>query len=226
VNPDVNSGVPKVEHPEDYLLLVSVLNDASDDDTARNEVANLLQRSKYPRLADALCKVLDNPAEKPRFRSFVAQHLGLLAAGEDAVQREEAKAKLHECLSDRHVEVRREALLALVRVKDPQAAKLAVELLNSAALEAGATRDLAIRCVHDLDLRDQIPAVRKYVRHPDNVIRIAAIVALSQWGDEESRPAFEEAAQSKTVRLQRAGKAAMERLDAQKVPVEQPAPKE
>ncbi|MCY3019445.1 MAG: HEAT repeat domain-containing protein [Planctomycetota bacterium] len=225
----MNSGIPKVLHPEDYPLLVAVLTDPTDDDTARNEVANLLQRSKYPGLADALCKVLDNPEEKPRFRSFAAQHLGLLAASDDAAQGEKAVAKLHACLADRDVPVRREALLALVRKKDPQAIEAAVAWLTApppSPLPPGAREpetgnqkpetvvvDLAIRCVYELGLREHIPTIRKYARDPNDVVRIAAIVALSQWGDEESRPAFEEAAQSKTVRLQRAGKAALERLD-------------
>ncbi len=42
---------------------------------------------------------------------------------------------------------------------------------------------------------------------------IAAMVTLSQWGDEHSRPAFEEAAGSGPPRLQRAGRAALARLD-------------
>lgn len=230
----MNSGIPKVVHAEDYPLLLAVLADTTDSDTARNEVANLLQRSKYPGLADALCKVLDNPAEKPRFRSFAAQHLGLLAAGNDSAQRQTASLKLQTCLTDRDIPVRREALLALVRQRDPKAMETAVAWLTAPSpnpLPTGArepetgnskpetdVRDLAIRCVHELNLREHIPAIRKYVRDPNDVVRIAAIVALSQWGDEESRPAFEEAAQSKTVRLQRAGKAALERIEKAKDP--------
>ena len=94
---------------------------------------------------------------------------------------------------------------------DPKGVEAAARWL--ADEKADGVRDLAIRCVHDLDLREHIPAIRKHVRDPDEVVRIAAIVALSQWGDEESRPAFEEAAKSDVVRLQRAGKAALERLD-------------
>ncbi|MCY3018397.1 MAG: HEAT repeat domain-containing protein [Planctomycetota bacterium] len=248
VKPDVNSGIPKVIHPEDYPLLVAVLTDPTDDDTARNEVANLLQRSKYPGLADALCEVLDNSEEKPRFRSYAAQHLGLLAGkqepqmntderrlgdmgtgglgdGEtgrggdaDRGRRGDAEmitARLRQALSDRDVPVRREALLALVRKKDPQAIETAVAWLQPQTRNQKPETvvvDLAIRCVYELGLREHIPTIRKYARDPNDVVRIAAIVALSQWGDEESRPAFEEAAQSKTVRLQRAGKAALERL--------------
>jgi len=73
--------------------------------------------------------------------------------------------------------------------------------------------DLAIRCVKLLDLKEHIPAIRKYLYDKNNVIRIAAIAALSQWQDEQSKPAFQKAADSKSVRLQRAGKAALERLE-------------
>ena len=64
-----------------------------------------------------------------------------------------------------------------------------------------------------LDLKQQVPGVRRYAYDRDEVVRIAAVVALSQWGDEASRPAFETAAKSKSVRLQRAGKAALERFN-------------
>ena len=52
----------------------------------------------------------------------------------------------------------------------------------------------AIRCVREFDLREHIPTIRTYLRDGDEVVRVAAIVTLSQWGDEESRPAIEEAA--------------------------------
>jgi HEAT repeat protein len=79
-------------------------------------------------------------------------------------------------------------------------------------------RDLAIRCVKLLDLKQYMPTIRQYLYDKNEVIRIAAIVALSQWQDEQSRPAFEKAVNSKSVRLQRAGKAALKRLDEKKKP--------
>jgi hypothetical protein len=66
------------------------------------------------------------------------------------------------------------------------------------------------------NMREHIPAIRNYARSANDVIRIAAIVALSQWGDEESRPACEEAAKSTVVRLQHCGQAALKRLDSAK----------
>ena len=74
-------------------------------------------------------------------------------------------------------------------------------------------RDLTIRCVTLLDSKQYIPTIRQYLYDKNEVIRIAAIVALSQWGDEKSRDAFQKAAESNSVRLQRAGKAALKRLE-------------
>ena len=86
-------------------------------------------------------------------------------------------------------------------------------------------RDLAIHCAQENDLRDQIPTIRLYSRSTNDIIRIAALVALSQWGDEESRPAIEEAATSPVVRLQHCGQAALKRLDAAKAaPGKAPSP--
>lgn len=237
ISSDIGARLPSIEHAEDFSALIQVLQDAQDDDTVRNEVANLLRRSHYfAGTADALMAVLDNPAEKARFRSFAVQHLyGCLmdnkamppqpqpAAGEapkppvpdyslSPAAQQKITEHLKEYLVDRDVEVRREALLSLARLQDPVAAPTAVAWLNEPGAEADRARDLAIRCVHDLGIREQIPAIRKYLRSDSEVIRIAAIVALSDWNDLESKAAFEEAAQSKVERLQRAGKAALARL--------------
>ncbi len=190
-----------------------VLRDPQDDDAVRNEAANLLRRSDDAGLTDDLINVLKNPAEGPRFRSFCIQHLWQQLEKAGADEREKIVTVLHQSLSDRHVEVRREALLALVRMCDQKGQETAAAWLTAPGPEADAVRDLAIRCVQELDLREYMPEIRKHIRASNEVVRIAAIVALSQWGDEESRPAFEEAAKLSSVRLQRAGKAALERLD-------------
>ena len=69
--------------------------------------------------------------------------------------------------------------------------------------------DLAIRCVKQLDLRDHIPAIRPFLASTNEPARIAAIVALSEWGDRESLDAFEEAGKSKSKRVKRAGQRAI-----------------
>jgi hypothetical protein len=214
ISADISSKIPRVKDAMDFPALLGVLCDVKDDDTVRNEVANLLTRSKCPGLVDALIKVLNAPEEKARFRSFCIQHLWMnyKDAGKD--DRTKIMGALEQALSDKDMPVRREALLALVRERQPKAQELGVKWLSDP--KGNGVRDLAIRCVKDLDLRDQIPTVRKYLRDSDEPTRIAAIVALSQWGDQESRPAFEEAANSKSVRLQRAGTLALKTLDGKK----------
>ena len=220
---DLTFRFPSIQNASDVAAVVSVLSDSKDDDRVRNEAANLLERSKYAGLADALCKVLDAPHESLRFRSFAAQHLGIVASTSDGNQQGIARAKLLACLSDKQTEVRREALLALIRLKDEHAKQITQEWLHDLSPAGDATRDLTIRCTQELDLREEIPFVRGYLRDPNEVIQIAAIVALSQWGDNASRSAFEEAAQSKIVRVQRAGLAAIAKLKAKSSLSEPPA---
>jgi len=222
---DMPSRFPAIKHPEDIPILVSVVKDSTDNDTVRNEVVSLLRRSKYPGVAQTLIDVADNTQDNPRFRAFAIQHLGEVNVQGDPELRDKSLTRLRKALTDEHVEIRREALLALVRKKDQAAIDTAISWLTDPSKSADATRDLAINCVYDLDRREHIPAIRQYVRDPNEVIRIAAMVALSQWGDEESRTAFQEAAQASSVRLQRAGKAAVERLDKAKqaaAPVKEP----
>jgi len=95
-------------------------------------------------------------------------------------------------------------------MRDPRGEETAVEWLTSENTEG--VRDAAIRCVRGLDLRQHIPTIRTYLRDGNEVVRIAAIVTLSEWGDEESRPAIEEAAKSESFRLRRCAEMALKRL--------------
>ncbi len=211
ITADMSSRFPQVKHAQDIPAVRFVLLDTQDDDTVRHEVANLLRRSGYRGLTADLISILNNPAEKERFRSMCIQHLYLNHAGAREGERKTIRTTLHTSLEDRHVKVRREALLALHRLKDPKAEELALAWLSDQK-ETG-VRDLAIRIVREKDLRDQIGTIRKCVRDENPVVAIAAIVTLSQWRDEASRSAFDEAARSSHPRLQRAGKAALARLN-------------
>ncbi len=154
---------------------------------------------------------LYNPKEGERFRSFCVQHLYGNYEGADTDEKEIISEALHSCLTDRHVKVRREALLALHRLKEPIAREVALKWLHDE--KADRVRDAAIRIVREQEIREEIPTIRKLARDPNIVVARAAIVTLARWGDEESRPIMEEAAKSSSVLLQRAGKAALARLD-------------
>jgi HEAT repeat protein len=224
LHPDMASRFTQIAYEEDVPLVVGVLKDVKDDDNVRNEAANYLRRAKYPKLAEVLIEVLDNPQETERFRAFAAQHLWEEARKREGAAREQILAKLRALTEDRHVAVRREALWGLVCLGDESGKETAVKWLEAEGPEAGEVRDLAIRCVQEkLNLREKIPAVRKFLKDSDETIRIQAMVSLSQWGDEESREAFAEAASSRMPRIKGAGEVALKRLDAVKKQAEQKA---
>jgi len=213
VTGDITIRIPKVTDTRDVEAVSTVLADTKDDDTVRNEAANLLRRSGYPRLTGELIKVLNSPEEKERFRSFCVQHLFNNHKKAGPAEKEKIASTLRKCLTDRHVKVRREALLALHRLKDDKAEKLARKWLHEEGEKGDAVRDLAIRIVRERRLQDELPTIRKLARDKNVVIRIAALVTLSEWRDEESRPAMKDAAGSDNVRLQRCGRLALKRLD-------------
>jgi HEAT repeat protein len=214
---DISARIPEAL-PEDFPALLKVLQDSEDDDTVRHEVANLPRRSKCPGLPQSLLQVLDNPAEQPRFRSFAMRHLGGVAADMDAAARQTLLARIQAALADKHYQVRSQALQNLLRLKDPQAGQTAAKWLTdyppagSDSLEKSTLVKQAIECVHDLDLKEHLPAIRKYARDPDIIIARAAIVALADWRDAESLPVMQAAADSKDPLLSRCGKAALERM--------------
>jgi len=223
VTGDITTRIPKATDPKDIEAVSTVLADTKDDDTARNEAANLLRRSGHPNLTDELIAVLSNTEEKERFRAFCVQHLYNNHKRAGPAEKEKIAATLRKCLADKHIKVRREALLGLHRLKDNEAEALARKWLHEHCEAGDAVRDLAIRIIRERNLRDELPGIRKHARDKDVVVRIAALVTLSEWRDEASRPAMEEAAKSDNVRLQRCGKLALKRMDG---PAKAPEPPE
>jgi HEAT repeat protein len=224
---DISARIPEAS-PEDFPALLKVLQDPEDDDTVRNEVANLLRRSKCPGLPQALLQVLDNPAEQPRFRSFAMQHLGGVFSDMDDDARQPFLARIQAALADKHYQVRSQALQNLLRQKDPQAGRTAAKWLTdyppappvlnpggtppNPEAERGTLVKQAIECVQALDLKEYIPSVRKLAHDANPVVAIAAIVALANWRDAASLPVMQAAAQSKDPRLQACAQAALERM--------------
>jgi len=201
-----------VRFPQDIAALVPVLKDPNDDLVVRQEVAQLLIRSSYEGLVSDVVDILDNPEETPTFRAFCVQYLWQYGVRARSEERQRILALLWQCLEDEQILVRREALLALLRMRDPKAREAAARCLLDEKAEG--VRDVAVRCVRELGLREYVPTIRKHLRDRNEVVRIAAIVTLSQWGDEESRPAIKEAAKSKSFRLHRCAELALKRLDS------------
>jgi len=212
ISSDIVARISKVENEADFQALDDCLRNADDHDTVRNEVANLLRRSNYLQLADSLIFVLENAAEKPRFRAFAVQHLGGAELPNDYDVKKRVAEKLQSLLQDKDVEVRREALLTLTRKHEPLAAATAVEWLSSPHRGQQEVRDLAIRCIRELGLREHAPIVKQLASDENESVRIAAIVTLSDWQDVESATVFEAAARSNSTRLHRAGQAALNKM--------------
>ncbi len=204
-----------VKDERDLKALVQVLSDPEEDETVRHEIANVLFRSEFAGLEAALFRIVENPTEKSLFRGWAVQHLGkVLASGRSADASTALIERIRPLLTDRHIEVRREAWLALVSHGDAKALDQVVPWLKAEGPKADPMRDLAIRCAKEKDMRDQIPTIRRYIRSTNESVRISAIWLLGKWGDEESRLAFEEAASSPRPRLQSAGKLALANLNA------------
>lgn len=211
--PDFAARFPKISDPKDIAAVVSVMKDPEDDDTVRHEAIELLRRSKYAQLDDDLIALFKSPAEKERFRSWIVQHIGVNALVGDAVAKSRLTQVLGQALDDPQVKVRCEALFALSNLGDFKVTPTVTAWLNPTKTEPPPIRAIAIRCAKSQNKRDLIPTIRTFARDPDEVVRIAALVALSEWGDQESRSACEKASKAPSKRLQTCGRMAVERLD-------------
>lgn len=226
VTGDIHVRLPKVEHPDDIKAVAGVLLDTKDDDTVRHEAANLLRRSGYAGLTTDLLTVLHNPEEKERFRSFAVQHLWSQAEKAQGDERSKIGDELHACLGDKHTAVRREALLALVRLNDPVGTETALKWFREAKPETEGVLDLCIRVIRERDLREHLPAIRKLITSTNEDAARQAMVTVALWGDQDSRPLIEEAVKSTRPLVKRAADAALKKLDLAKATPPQPVTKE
>ena len=219
--PDLSARLTAVVVPEEITAVEKVLLDAHDDDAVRNEAANLLRRSQDRNLNQLLSTILDRQDETERFRSFAVQHLGLSLAEKNANDSDFTRELLRTALRDRHHAVRREALQALVRVDDSVGVKIATNALSDP--DWFFAKDLLIRLIFDLDLKDQIPTIRALIRDPDESVQIAALYVLGQWRDVTSAKAIEDSTHSSTVRVQKAAELAFQRLHESEPPENKPS---
>lgn len=207
ITPSITEEIPSPSLHEIHALR-SVLFDKTESDVIRNEAINILLRSKDYRVIGDLVALLGDE-KSPRFRSFLAQHIGTACRIDG---NNESIECLFPLLEDIDIEVQREALLALTRLRHPTSYKTCVKWLNDPAKRNCV--DLVIRCVKELDMRDQLEKIREYLHSDDEVILIAAISTLSEWNDKASSEAFEKAANSSSPRSRRAGEAALRRIGA------------
>ncbi len=211
LSPDFLAEVPRLTTPDEIAAVVHVMEDWSDDDTVRNEAINLLRRSNVAGLDARLMALLDRPYEPERIRTFFTQHLGLdLAACGAKPAREPLRTRLALALDDRHTAVRREALSALVDVRDGEALARLARGLDDPAMNG--MQDLAIYLYQRIDDHQFLAQIRAHANSGDLQVRIAAIYVLGEWRDEQSRTLFTTAAAAKTYALQRAGEMALQKL--------------
>jgi hypothetical protein len=209
-----SGAVPEVKNQKDLATLAKQLSDPKEDRVVRNEIVNLLFRSNYPELEGVLLKILENPDEGQEFRAWAVQHIGdLLTNPGDIPVSPDLTGRVRTLLSDSDVHVRREALLALSRANDTQIMQNIPAMLQNQAPGSDRLRDLAVRIAQEKDLRDQIPIIRTLIAHTNDSVRIAAIFALSQWRDQESRPAIQAAMENGSMGVKRTAAAALQRLD-------------
>lgn len=215
LRPLVDGSLTSVAQASDIALLRNVLRDPADDDTIRNEAANLLRASACADLADDLRAVLAEPREQARFRSFAAQHLGVLlldARRAGAAEADVLRRDLTAALRDRHVEVRREALLALSR---GGAADALAEVERLIAADGGAPmHDLCVRIAAEQGWRELLPRIRAFAVAGDPVVRVAALSALGAMRDAQSRALLDAASADGDRHVAGAARAALAMLTA------------
>jgi HEAT repeat protein len=203
MNPDDLGALPPTLQDADLNAIRMVLRDKEDKDNVRNEAANLLRKYGATDLDALLLEILNDPTESNRFRAFSVQHLTCSIAKSPIV-----KERLRSATNDSALEVRREAIQALLQIKDPSIAGFLDSALRKSNPQGGIL-DLAIRQAGKDNRTEFLPQIRKYALNEDEIVRISAINVLGDFHDDLSRDLFEKAAQSQSPRIQSAGKHAL-----------------
>ena len=212
---DIASFLPNVSSSEDINAVISVLCDVEEHDGVRNEAANLLRRSRYDRLALVVSGVVIDGRNNDRFRGWAVQHLGTILL-EDGVasEPEPGLSALQDGVSDRAPEVRREAILALCRLRDRFGIEAAVAEINGKGDGDPMVLISAIRGCAEAEVFASLPRIRGFAQHADERVRVATIAVLGDLGDMDSRQLLEGARNAGTPRVQRAAQQSLAQLDA------------
>ena len=213
VTADISTRLPALTNTSEIEAVALVLRDPTEDDTVRNEAINLLARSNDLHLADRLIATLDDSANNERFRSFVAQQLGLLLTPDllSAIHMS-VHAHLSTALRDKQILVRREALLALCRIHDPQALDIVNTGLSNPNWNGAA--DLIIYILYQQDLRASLPDIRAFLDSQSEAEVVAALYVIGQWSDTISRDKAEQKCHYDNPRISRAAVFCLKKLDA------------
>ncbi len=213
IPPDITTRIPRLTSEKDVQAVLGMLRDRGDDLVARNEAMNLLRRSAYkPQLPEELVRLMKDPAETDRFRSYCLQGMMTCAMGEPDASKARVTELIEPYLAAPTVEVRRSALRALTLLDHPKALELAlVAYLNEK--EDPEIRVASIHTIGHFKKADAIPQLREVAAKEKNAdIRVAVIAVLGQFKDEGSRALFEAAMKANSSGVRTAGKAALKQL--------------
>lgn len=209
---DLLARLVTVDKDNDQRAIAKVLLDGSEDEAIRHEAAQILLRSHYSLLTRDLFNILNSDAESAQFKSYAIQYLWQRLEYVQSEEKIQIVDRLASELRRGAFPVKREALLALCRIGDPRGSNAAIKILEDHFKDDAEMWDVAIRCIQDCNMKDQVKLIRPYADSDREPTRIAAIVALAEWRDADSRPAFEAAAKSSEMRIQLAGRAALNKL--------------
>ena len=213
IPPNITEQIPGLRYPDEVLAVRVLLDNRLEGDSIRNECIDLLRRSEFPDLGDLLWSFLNRSDERERFRAFLAQHLGIELISAIGQSRSVLRARMMVLLDDRHLAVRREALGALVAIRDSEAVDIVRDGLKGPRWQDA--RDLIVHSAFALGLSNMRDAIRPLMHDQDTEVRIASVHALGAWDDEPSRGTITECASSEIPRLRRAAEHALRFLNEQ-----------
>ena len=186
----------------------------------KNEVADALvaMDPPPPGLADELIAGYRNPSVDPVWRDYCIQFLGsLIPKTEDEAVRARIVGVLWDATRDTAEATAGTALIALHRNLDVEGvgseslARRALEICGSSAKPP--VKATALQTAALLRSPDALPVAREWALSGPATLRMAAIAAIGQLGDESDRSLLDRCSAEKDSRVKTAARAALKRLE-------------
>lgn len=208
---DLEQRLPSVEPGAEIAAVRRLAREVDAQEVVRHEAINLLRRSGDTALVEVLIRILADGRSSERMRGYAMQHLGVeLEEGrvDDATGLRELVATAF--VRDPHQEVRREAFLALVRTRHPEALRVLDDFDHPHVRDMP---DLLLVAWQELDRRQYASSLPSLFDHEDEVVAIAAIALAGEWRVAEAELGLRSLTQHPSPRTRRAAEVALAKID-------------
>jgi HEAT repeat protein len=175
----------------------------------RRTAAEMLSMNKSESFPALMRSIIYDKLESTEMRVIALGSLLSVIVNSADDEKYRLRLLLVESLDSEDTLLRVTALEYLCRINDPAAPNRVREIIDNPEKFNDLEIAASVRGAFFLDLKSRKESIRKFLTHNDPTLKIAAIQALSNWGDPESRVSIEVLCASSDKEVSRIAKGAI-----------------